>query len=1084
MKVLKQLSVLALFIFSLSISAMAQEMSVTGKVTNAETGEPIPDVNIRVKGSTTLWTSSGQDGEYTITVNSGTDVIIYSFVGFEELEVPVNNRTVIDAKLVSTTLDEIVVVGYGTQRKVNLTGSVSTINATKLENRAAPNLSSSLAGLASGMTVRQSSGNPGSESTSIRIRGTGTFSGSYRSPMVIIDGAPGSMDAVNPDDVATVSVLKDAASAAIYGSRAANGVILITTKKGRKGAAPTVSYSAILSSEKPSAKFELLSNYADYMELFNRAQVDMGATATRYPTNVIDAWRTASQNPNGMSEWNIPNWLAYPNTDWMDELFVSSFSHKHDLSVTGGSENSNYHLALGYYDTPGTLENTGLERFNMRVNVESKINKYLTIGTQTFAMRQVKEPGSTNSAFTYLFQTVPGVTPYHNGKYGSPEADEEDVTANNLLKMVNTTGGKNVTTRINTTWYAKVDILEGLSAEGRINYQNYFYNSDTYDKSLDEYSFRTNTIKRAGTTLENARIYHSNSRQYQYTATALLNYNKSIKDHHFSATLGYEQFYYNTKGFGASRVGMMDFSITDITTATDMYEISTSTDNAEQDYAMVSYFGRLNYSYKDRYLFEANFRRDGSSRFSASDRWGTFPSVSAAWRISEEPFFEPVKNIVQELKLRASWGKLGNPSSGYYDWQATYGKTTNSFGGKIYNGLAVSKIANNALKWENINSTDIALEASFLQRRLTFEAGYYNKLTEGILTSPSIYLTMGTVTPPTRNTSDMRNSGIEITLGWRDQIGDFNYSVNANFSYNKNKIVKYLGKMVEEWDGSTYVSNIGDAASLDGNNIRTEGHEIDEYFMRTLYSGTGTYKDGNGAVDPNGGPRDGMIRTPEDLQWARDMLAAGYTFNGYSVSQSGLWYGEYIMADVNGDKNYGNNYDRQFTDKSSSPTCGFGLSLSAEWKGIDVSMTWAGNAGMHYYLYSRGLNTSNVSDREVLPSDAASKFYFYNEANPGDPRNNINAEYPRLKYSSNGAYMANNRYLYNASYIKLKNLQIGYTIPKKWTEKAYISNLRVFISGENLLTITSFPGLDPEIGGGLNVYPISRVLSAGIKITF
>ena len=348
---------------------------------------------------------------------------------------------------------------------------------------------------------------------------------------------------------------------------------------------------------------------------------------------------------------------------------------------------------------------------------------------------------------------------------------------------------------------------------------------------------------------------------------------------------------------------------------------------------------------------------------------------------------------------------------------------------------------------------------------------------------------MGTVKAPYRNTSDMRNQGIELTLGWRDNIGDFSYSVNVNASYNHNKVVKYKGKLIENWvdDNGTkkYSSNIGQVADFNGNGIRVEGSAFDEYFLRQLYKGSGKYYDTNGAVDPNGGPKDGMIRTPEDLQWFRDMRTAGYSFNGVADNkQSGYWYGEYIMADVNGDGNYGNSYDRVMTKKSSTPKYTYGINLSAAWKGIDFNMTWSGAAGMHYYVYSRGLNTSVLSSNEVLPADARKLFYFYNEADPTDARNNINAAYPRLKAKNSSVYIANDRYLYNASYIKLKNVQIGYTLPKKWMDKVFINSLRVFVSGENLWTITDYPGVDPEIGSSLNVYPISRIFSAGVNISF
>jgi TonB-linked SusC/RagA family outer membrane protein len=883
-------------------------------------------------------------------------------------------------------------------------------------------------------------------------------------------------------------------------------VILITTKKGARNAAPKVTYTGLFTQEQASASFELITDYAEYMELWNRAQTVSSLTATlTYSQAEIDAWRAANANPNGTytdpSTGNqIPNWLAYPNTNWSDILFAPNYSHKHNLSVSGGSESSSYLLSLGYFTNPGTLENTGIDRFNMRINAESSITKFLKIGTQTYAMQQHKDPGDLNQVNTYRQQTVAGITPIHDGKYGAPENPQEKSDVRNPLKDINATGGQYTTTRINTTWYANVDIWEGLSARASINYQNYFYDGKTYTKKVEGYSFRTGKIAVPAATLAAATTGREANRNQQYTAAATLNYNRTFaEDHEVSALLGYEQFYYNTFRFDATKSGLPDWSVTDVTRGTNMQSIANDPDGtkSERDYAMVSYFGRVNYAYRGKYLLEANFRRDASSRFSPDNRWGTFPSFSAGWRVAEEAFMSDFKPIVSDLKLRLSWGMLGNTTSGYYDWLITYDQSNYVFNNTVNNGLAVSKIANSFLQWESVTSKGIGLDAAFLKSRLTLELDLYDKLTEGILTSPSIYLTMGTATPPTQNTSDMQNRGVEITLGWRDKVGEVNYAVSGNFAYNKNKIVKYLGKLEQGWvtndDGTReYKSNIGEVASTgaETGTLRVEDHLFDEYYLRTHYSGTGTYKLADGSVDPNGGPKDGMIRTAEDLKWAQDMVAAKYSFNGAAISRTGLWYGEYIMADLNGDGNYGNDNDRQFTGKSSAPKYNFGFTLSAEWKGIDVSMTWAGAAGFWYYLHERGVNRNYLTTQtDALPADAASKFYYVAwdaAGNPdwSNPNNNLTAEYARLRNGSTGAYIVNDQFLYDASYLKLKTLQVGYTIPKKWVNKVHVGGLRVFLSGENLLTFTKYPGVDPELGSGVTVYPIARLLSAGINLSF
>ncbi|GHT00855.1 SusC/RagA family TonB-linked outer membrane protein [Bacteroidia bacterium] len=1047
------------------------------------------------KGNSKNGVATDLDGKFSLQVSPNATLEV-SYLGYATQSVAVNGKTTVNVTLAqdAANLDEVVVVGYGSQKKANLTGSVASVGASKLESRAMPNLSTGLTGLAAGVSVRQSSGNPGSDGANIRIRGIGTFNNDYRGPIVIIDGAEADLNSVNPEDVESISLLKDAASASIYGSRGANGVVLVTTKKGKKGAAPKVTYTGIFTQEKASSSIDFLWDYASYMELYNKAELasNPSISAQNYSQANIDAWRAGSANPNGTytdpNGNQIPNWLAFPNTNWSEILFAPNYSQKHNVSVSGGGENSTYLLSLGYFENPGTLENTGIDQFNMRINVESKITNFLKIGTHTYAVQRNKEPGDVNQMNTYRFQTIGAINPFYDGKYGAPESPEESSSVMNPIKNINATGGKQTTTRINTTWFADVDIWQGLSARASINYQNYFYDSKTYAKNLDAYSFRTGLITIPGTTLETAQTSRTANRNEQYTANALLNYNKTFGDHDVSAMLGYEQFYYNTSGFNATKMGLLDFGLTDITTATEMVSIGG---DVEQEYAMVSYIGRLNYAYKSRYLFEANFRRDASSRFSPDYRVGVFPSFSAGWRVSEEDFFAPAKDIVNNLKLRASWGKLGNTTSGYYDWQATYGKVNNVLDGGILNGLAVTKLANSLLQWEKINSADVGLDAAFLNSRLNLELDYYNRTTEGILYNPASYLTVGIATAPYQNTADMLNSGLEMTLGWNDKIGDVHYAVSGNFAYNNNEITKYRGVLEQGWvenaDGTrTYKTNIGDVTTGGGEtgSLRVEGHLMDEYYLRNHYRGDGSYYNGDGSVNPNGGPKDGMIRTDADLQWVRDMLAYTdatgkkiYTFDGATVNQNGgLWKGEYLFADNNGDGNYGNSNDRQFTGKSSAPKYTYGFSASADWKGIDFSMTWAGAGDFYYYLHERGVNQNYLGGpTNVLPIDAATKFY---------RDDNVNAPYARLRTGSGGAYRENTQFLYDASYLKLKNLQVGYTLPKAWMSKAHIAGLRVFLSGENLLTITDYPGVDPEIGGAVNVYPIARLLSAGINLTF
>lgn len=1066
------------------VFAQKTAADLAGKVTD-EKGEGLPGVSVILKGSQ-QGTVTDAEGKFKLTIaDAAGKSLVFSFVGYESKEQEIGSQTEFSISLapLASNLNELVVVGYGEQKKVNLTGSVATIDSKSIESRPVTNLSSSLAGLGQGVYVRQGSGKPGDDGATIRIRGTGTLNDN--SPLVLIDGIIGVMDAVNPNDVETISILKDAASSAIYGSQAANGVILITTKKGSKNKT-TVSYSGLFSTASPSNLPQFVSDYPRHMRLFNEGAANIGRAVPIYSDQTIQTWEYAKSHPDELNVNGVPNWLAYPNTDWGKVIFENNVVQNHNVSVNGGSEKSLFNISMGYLDNPGVMQNTGLKRYQLRANIQTKIGNAVTVGIQTFAQTQSKDMGNTANAFNFLRQTVPGIVPYYDGRYGLPAAVDEIQTANGILAYLNTTGGKDSESRFNSTLFANVDILKGLKFETKMNYQIRFAEYNSHAIPVLRWNFANNVADDVNqtndpTTMSTRYTYNKN---YQITFDNVLRYNTTIgKDHEIGALAGYNQYYYNYYDIDASKTGLIDWTITTLGSATDM----TNTTGTEYDRAMRSWFGRLNYSFRSKYLFEANIRYDGSSRFSPDTRWGTFPSFSAGWRISEENFFGGLRNHIPNLKLRASWGKLGNNASGDYDYQANYGKVNYSFNSTIASGLAQGKIANPFLRWESTTVTNVGLDGNAWNNRANFEFEWYDKYTDGILTTPPIPLTAGTVSAPTQNTAAVRNRGIEFSLGWRDKVGGVNYSINGNFAYNINRVTTYKGKLNEQWvtnaDGTrTYVSNLGDVSTGTDNRI-AEDRAINEYYLRERYRGNGTYKTG-GEVDINGGPKDGMIRTPDDLAWVNAMKAAGYSFSPVnSVGKAQLYYGDFVFADLNGDGNYGNSYDRTFTGTTSNPKYVFGLNMDASWKGFDLSMIWAGSAGMQYYYNAEGYNNSIVRDGNGIAVRVADDHYYYNDANPNDPNNNINGSFPRLKYNGDAINTTSSTtWLYDASYIKLKNLQLGYSIPDVWSKKLKISRARLFLSGENLLIITKYPGLDPEIGAGVG-YPTMKQYSLGVNVT-
>lgn len=1097
-------------------------ITIKGVVTDANK-EPLIGVSVQVKG-TTNGASTGIDGDYTLNVTPGNHTLVFSYIGFQKQEINTNGRTTIDVEMQEDAelLDEVVVVGYGVQKKVNLTGSVSSVNKSKLENRPTPNLATSLAGLSTGVNVTQSSGQPGSEGVNFTIRGQGSFIGG--APMVLVDGAQATMGSVNPDDVESISFLKDGASAAIYGSRAANGVILITTKKGNGNSAPKVTYSNVFASQKAQSKWKLMSDMPTWMKWHNQAQLNtdpsISSSSLWYDQYLIDTWAAANSNPNGTDNgYGIPNWMAYPNTDWAQEIFKASFFQKHNLSVSGGSKISNYLLSVGFQDNPGTFDNTGEKRYNIRANVETKIADIITFGTQTYATKSRRDPGDVEAAYRYLAQAYPGINPEIDGKYGAAE-DPNMSGMNNPLRSVALKGGEKNETTINTTWFAKGDIWNGISAEVRFNYQNIYYDDHIYSKDVPAYRFRNGTstpVEGIGKT-ETAIISKSYHKTESYLLNFLLHYNKSFGDHNISALAGYEQTFWQKSGVSASRQGMTDWTLTDINSAANMNSIGGQ---KLIDYAMISYFGRVNYDYMGRYLLEANLRADASSMYAPGHRWGYFPSFSAGWRVSEEEFFKPLKPItkIDDLKLRVSWGKLGNVfKDQYYPYQGLYSPVNGILGQGISQGLGLSQNNNPLLSWENVATTDIGVDIYMLNKRLNVGFDYYNKSSSDLLVGVQPSLSMGTtVGKQYQNLGKMTNKGIELSLGWNDKIGKVRYNVDFNVTYNTNKVTQYKGDLdysqlsgqFDIWGRPVYgYTNLGEV-SEGSRNLLTQGHIFNEFYLNQPYSGSGSYYNKDGSVNPKGGPKNGIIRTKDDLEWVNSMIKAGYNFNGATVDMpkvdangnitggrgNYLWYGSQIMADENGDGTYGDSNDKVFTGKSAAPKWMLGISLGAEWNGFDFSMSWDARLGSYTFINQTSVNGNITQNFDGINAKAGSMYYQYDAVasikdydnyDPAtDPNANINARYPKLLGAASIA-PENTLYLYNTSFLKLRSVQIGYTLPKKWVNSVKLSNVRVFFAGENLLTIKDkdFPGVDPELADKFKVYPISRMFSGGFNVTF
>ena len=1051
--------------------------NIKGVVTD-KNGEPIPGVNIIEKGNPTNGTITDVDGNFALSV-SGNSVLVASYIGYNRIEIQVKDRSVVDITLSEDTqaLEEVVVVGYSTQKKVNLTGSVSTVNFEEMSSRPVTDASQALSSASPGLQIMQSSGQPNAESFSYNIRGVGTLNSS--SPLILVDGMEQSISMVNPSDIANVSILKDAASCAIYGNRGANGVILITTKNGTEGKI-SVTYDGTVSYNEPFKIVHTISDYVLYMKLMNESSNNLG-NSDMFSQSSIDLWEAAKADPNGISASGYPNYVAYPNTDWWDEIYTKQWMQKHTISLNGKEKKTGYSMSFSYIDNPGIMKNTGYNRYMGRVNLYSDITDWLRVGTRTSGNVTDQEVsvtsynGSSHINSMNTEKMVPCIYPYYDGKY------EEDPQSHNGL-WDNVLNGFDKYSQLYTEWYAQVKFLKYFTYNFDFYYQDLRRERKVSDASIGKFSFSKGAYSTGAndpSTLY-TRMYYTRTNRTKLNH--LLNYNQSFGIHDVSAMVGYEEETYDYRETNVSKLGLTDAAVNDLNAATTPY----STAGYGTEYAARSVFGRANYAYKSRYLLEFNLRYDGSSRFSPDYRWGAFPSFSAGWRMNEESWLKPVQWLTN-LKLRASWGKLGNNAIGNYDWQSVYSAANYSTGQALTSGIAITSIANAALTWEETAVTNVGLDFGFFDNKLNGNMDVYNKLTTGILYTPDMYMVMGNATAPKANIAEVTNRGIELELGWRDNIGkDFSYSIKGQFSFNKNFVSKYKGKLEKGWnkEHTEYSTNIGDVST--GSTTRViEGRQINEFYLPNVYNGNGSYFNADGTVNINGGPKDGMIRTENDMQWLQAMQAAGYTFQPYNnIAKNALWYGEYIYADANWDGVYGNSYDSEFQGTSTTPKYNFGIQASANWKDFDLSMTWGGSAGFSIYYYGKARNSSETTYGYAIPDAVANDHYFYDPENPSDPRTNQSSKQPRLVNVSGAQSSASSSlHLEKGNFIKLRNLTLGYTMPKSISKKFYVERLRVYASGENLFAITGFSGMDPEMRVSMG-YSTMRQYAFGINLTF
>ena len=974
-----------------------QKQTVKGSVKDAN-GDPIIGATVKVKGSTG-GTVTDIDGKFTLDAPAGAELEVSS-IGYLKQIVKAKGNIAIVLKDDSQTLDELVVVGYGVQKKENLTGAVASMNAEKLATRPVSSLSSALAGEMAGVTAVQTSGAPGGQNASITVRGQNSVNAA--SPLVIVDGVPGSMNVINPAEIESVTVLKDAASAAIYGVQAANGVILITTKKGKTGKT-TVSYNATFSWSSLLSKLDLVDAYG-YAYLYNEAYLNDHPGATKpFSDETVEKYRTGK----------------LPSTDWYKEALTGSgFEHQHNLSLSGGNDKTTYNMYLGYLSQDGVTKDIDYNRINARMNITSQINKYITLGLNASGYR-----GTQQDAWAGYNQVIQGMSRSHPT---DPVYDEDG-----NFKYVGVDNPVAVQGRDKTGWKKTIDQevfligsaeikpIKDLSIKGVYSWRNW---------TQDQLGFK----KTWGYGTYNSGQREGYVRNYNYdylTGQILVNYNKSFGDHNLGVLAGMESYDVKYRYVTADRKGggnnNLDSSLNTLDAS------SQKNKNGGTEMTRLSYFGRLQYNYAGKYLFEANVRRDASSRFPKDSRWGTFPAFSAGWRISEEAFMKNV-DWLSNLKLRLGWGKTGNEelkSSDLYPAVPTYAYGSYMFGNSLYSTAYESRLVNDQLKWATVTNYELGIDAGFLNNKLTMELSVYKKKTNDMLLYLPLQGVIG-LSAPAQNVGSVENRGFELVLGHNNRIGkDWSYNLSLNMGYNKNEIIDMAGT-----DGPIDNGNGG----TDDTQWNIEGYGVSSYY---------------------GYVADGLFRTEEELK--KGPLRTGNEK-----------LGDIRYKDLDDDGKITAADRKIIGNKMPKWTGGFNFRVG--YKNFELSGLLQGafdakryyNGEASYAFFNNASCLNKHWDR-------------WSEENP-------NGNFPRLSLTSQTNYAFSSFWLQDASYVRLKNLTLAYTLPSEVISRIGLSFAQVYLTGENLFTISGLDkGLDPESGNSRGwSYSNVRKISCGLKLTF
>ncbi len=1021
-----------LFCLFVTQTIFAQNGSITGKVID-ENGLGLPGANIIVL-DTELGAATDTDGNFTIrNIPSGTYSIRAQFVGYDSftidnIAVEAGKSTEVNFDLVSGIIagDEIVVVGYGIQQKRDVTGSATNIDVDDIQKIPTTSVGNAIQGAAAGVNVSHSTGAPG-ESPQIIIRGTGSLGGN--DPLYIVDGVPTRINYVNPSDIESINILKDASMAAIYGSRASNGVIIINTKrgkvKGKNSGEIQVRYSSYYGVNSIEEEFPFITNADDYVTVARNALDNAGLT---YPDDHFIALYDA--NPSSLA-----------SSDWQNEYFRNANEHKHDLSISGGADNFNFAVMGMFSDMEGLVIGTENKRMSLRLNSDYKKGIF-RIG-ESVSFGRSEGGGRYQDAYSfYKLTRISPITPIY------------DNTESGFGSQMNIIGLDNQgvnpilqNTLIQNTWdniqvmlsgYLEVDILENLTYTFRLsqninNNYSFYYFPSYYSNDID------NT--------PSAEMSETRNREYHNILESFVNYNLEISDHKLEAMLGFAQetkdwrsTYGYAKGFASNDLQVLGAG-----------EASDDASGYALEWKLRSYFGRINYSYLDRYLVTVNMRRDGSSRFDEGNRWGNFPSFSAAWRLSKESFFNV--SFITDLKLRGGYGELGLQEFNDYQYIPKIeidqnGRLNYPFGDgrdqSIYIGARSLNFPSTGIKWETSKETNVGLDFGLFNDKLSLNMDYYLRTSEGILFEVPIPLSAGVVSPPTVNSASIDNSGLELAINYRNFDSDFKYQIAATVSTYSNEVTK-MGEFGDE-------SIVGGEIhwGLESTTKTVVGMPIASFYLYET---------------------DGLFANQAEID--------AYAKNGNLIMPDAM-PGDLKYVDINGDGIITVD-DKKFMGDA-IPDLEFGLNFNASYSNFDITLNLFASLGKDMINGARWL-TMNSDKFHAMHEDVLDSW----------TETNTDTEIPRFVYGDERNLQASDVWLEDASYLRIKLLEIGYTIPKNLTSSWGIDGLRVYVAAENLLTITGYSGYDPSIstyeGGNIfdrgadrSPFPLGRKFLTGIQV--